>query len=233
MNRVRPHTPPAIARLAALAGAGALAACGGGGSQRRAADQDRDPEHRLRHDGEPRPGLGRGVPQGRAATVGSRSRAAARASASRRSSTARSTSPTPAARSKPEESEQAQEEHRQGAEGVHRRLRRARDLRPQGQPARRDQLEQLAEIYARGRQGHAAGRELGVKIPGVERRRDRPRQPPEQLRHLRVLPRARGRQEERLQARLARHERLEGRGRAGGQDAGAIGYSGLGYATPA
>ena len=56
--------------------------------------------------------------------------------------------------------------------------------------------------------------------PGRQERRHHPREPAEQLRHLPLLPRNRCRQEERLQAGLAGHERLEGRRRAGGQDAG-------------
>src|SRR6266536_3647245 len=46
-------------------------------------------------------------------------------------------------------------------------------------------------------------------------RRDHPRQPPEQFGHLPLLPRDGCGQEKRLQARLARYERLEGCGRVG------------------
>ena len=79
-------------------------------------------------------------------------------------------------------------------------------------------LEELAEIYGGDGSDHpvVATRQ---RAPLGRSRHDRPRQPAEQLRDLRLFPRGRAGQEARLQARLGRPERLEGRGRAGVQDA--------------
>ena len=53
-------------------------------------------------------------------------------------------------------------------------------------------LDQLADIYVKDGK-MTAGRSWASKIPGRLGRRRRPRQPPVELRHLRVLPRARAR----------------------------------------
>ena len=77
-------------------------------------------------------------------------------------------------------------------------------------PSKSISIEELAEIY--GEDGPldqvvAAWRQER----GVRQRRDHPRQPSEQLRHLRLLPRGGPRPDARVQARLDRPERLEGR----------------------
>ena len=78
-------------------------------------------------------------------------------------------------------------------------------------------MEELSEIYKEGGKINKWSRPRRERDSRRPRRRNRARQPPEQLRHLPLFPRARGRQKERLQAGLAGHERLEGRGRAGRQ----------------
>ena len=84
-------------------------------------------------------------------------------------------------------------------------------------PLDRDHARAARANLRRGRQGDAL---VGARRedPRRQRRHDRARQPPVELRHLRVLPRARARQQG-LQARLARPERLQGSRRAGGHDA--------------
>ena len=79
-------------------------------------------------------------------------------------------------------------------------------------------IEELAEIYGDGGK-ISKWSQLGKQHPALPDRRDHARQPPEQLRHLRLLPRARPGQGARLQGRLDRPERLQGRRRAGRQDA--------------
>ncbi len=118
---------------------------------------------------------------------------------------------------KPSEVEQAREEHRQEAGRLHRGLRRARRLRPQGQPALRDHRRAADRPLRRGRQDDALVRARG-EDPRRLGRHHRAREPPVELRHLRVLPRARPRQQG-LPPRLPRPERVEGGRRARGRHA--------------
>ena len=179
-------------------------ACGGASAAVAAAAPGKkavDPEQRLGHDGEPRPGLGRGVRARSIPTSRSRSRRRLRRRHRRAHQRHRRHRQLEPRASSPRRRRRRRRTTRQGPDGVHGRLRRARDLRPQGQSAQRDHASSSSpSIYGEGGKIDKWS-QLGVKDPGRARDEDHPRQPPEQLRHLPVLPRARARRRRRLQAR--------------------------------
>ena len=187
-----------------------------GRPQGREAGEHRHPEQGLRHDGQRRPGLGRGIPQGRSERggrglgrrVGRRDRRP-----SQRSRRHRQREPGHQAL----RVRAGGEEHRQEARRRQRRVRRPCRLRPQGQPDVGDHPRAADRPLRRGRKGDPL---VGARSedPGSLRRHDRPREPPVELGHVRVLPRARAR-EQGLPPRLARPERLQGGRRARRHDA--------------
>ena len=126
--------------LAALAGAGALAACerqAAQGGQPAAAPSIQnigsDTMVNLAQ------AWAEEYAQGRAAASRSRCRAAARASGIAALINGTAEIANSSRKLEPEEIEKAKQKNGQEPQGVHGRLRRARHLRPQGQPARRDQ----------------------------------------------------------------------------------------------
>ena len=101
-----------------------------------------------------------------------------------------------------------------GPQGTRGRLRRPGGLRPSRQPHRLDLPGGACGDLRRGRPDHPlAAARRAARI--ARARRDRPRRPPEQFRHLRLLSRGRAGQEAGFQARLAGPQRVQGRGRPG------------------
>ena len=173
--RLRPCPSAVVAGLLAL-----------GPRRRLRQERRRDPRHHdpgqgLGHHGQRRPGVGRGVPEGRARPSTSRCPAAAPASASRPSSKGTIDIANASRNMKPEEIEQARKNTGKEPQGVHRRLRRARRLRPQGQPARRDHHRAARRDLRRGRQRDQVVR-ARRHDPRRERRHHRAGEPAVELR---------------------------------------------------
>ncbi len=162
MTRLRALLCPRMAaRLAIVVSAGRVARLRRPARRRRRAH--RDPEQGLGHDGQRRPGLGRGVPQGRA---GRRGRGVRRRLGCRPGGAAagRGRHRQRQPRHQAGRARAGAEQHRQGAQGTSRsattpspstctRTTRSSEIT----------LEQLAAIYARGRQGHVAGPSSGSR----------------------------------------------------------------------
>ena len=217
MTRVLRSPAPDRRSLGLVAAGGTAVPRAAAAAAGREGGEDRDPEQGLRHHGQRRPGVGRGVhkvaPDVEVEVSGGGSGVGI-AALDQGHHRHRQRQPQHEARGE----RAGEQEHRQGAaRGSSSATTRSPSTSTRTIRSSEITLEQLAEIFAEGGT-ITRWSQLGVKIPGVERRHDRPRQPPVQLRHLRVLPRARARQEG-LQARLARHERLQGGRRAGRQHA--------------
>ena len=182
-----------------------------------AAGREGHSRHRLRHDGQRGAGLGGRVHEEASGRQHRRPRRRLRRGhrqPDRRQVRSGQRQPEDDGERNPE----GQGQPRRRPERADRRLRRPGDLRRQGQPPGFDLDRRAGRDLRQGRQDQqmvGGGREG----PQARRPADHPRQPAEQFRHLRLLPRGRGGRAPRLQARLDRPERLEGRGDRGGPDA--------------
>ena len=173
---------------------------------------------RLGHDGEPGSGLGRELPEGQARRLGS----GGRWRIGRRDRGPHQRHPRHRGVEPPHGTRGRDQGHGAGGHPPRRRSRSASTRWPststKDNPVRTLSIEDLAEIYGDGGKIETWS-QAGVANNGLRRRRDRARQPAEQLRHLRLLPRSGARAHPRAQTRLDRPERLEGCRRAGLPDA--------------